>query len=68
MNISTNKPGSKLTRPVAIWKRLLWGIAGVVGLLSATGALLSGEGWVTLVPLVIGAGCLLMAFEKYETG
>ncbi|MDF1722138.1 MAG: hypothetical protein P1U65_15810 [Minwuia sp.] len=67
MNIGTNKPGTKLTRPVAGWKRALWFIAGVLGLLAALGSLLGGGGWATLIPLVIGAGGLLAAAEKYET-
>jgi hypothetical protein len=67
MHIGTNKSGTKLTRPVAMWKRVLAFIFGVVGLLGALGALGNGAGWLTLLPLLFGIGCLIAAFEKYET-
>ena len=67
MQVGTNKPGTKLSRPVAMWKRVLAGFAGVIALLVALGALIGGEGWVSLIPLVFGAGSLMFASEKYET-
>lgn len=67
MHIGTNKPGTKLTRPVALWKRILAFLLGILGLFLALGAFGSGAGWLTLIPLLFGIGCLIAAFEKYET-
>lgn len=67
MHIGTNSKNAKLTRPVAMWKRFLAGIAGVGGVLVALGAFGNGEGWVALVPLAFGIGCFIFAAEKYET-
>ncbi|MEQ8287861.1 hypothetical protein [Thalassospira sp.] len=67
MHIGTNSKNTKLTRPVAMWKRLLAGFVGIIALLVALGALMDGEGWVTLIPLAFGIGSLIFASNKYET-
>jgi len=67
MNFGTNKPGSTLTRPVAIWKRVLYFLAGIFGLFIAFGTFAHDGSWVALIPLLIGVGCLIAACEKYET-
>lgn len=67
MHVGTNKPGTKLTRPVALWKRALMGLAGVGLLFAAFAVFMDGAGWWTLLPLVMGLGGLVTAFEKYET-
>ncbi len=67
MNVTTNKPGTKLTRPVPVWKRVLAFLAGIVSLLLALGAFGNGAGWVVLVPIIFGVGCFIFAAEKYET-
>eukprot|EP00752_Nemacystus_decipiens_P000232 g232.t1 len=68
MHLGTNKPGTKLTRPVAMWKRVLAGIAGAGFLIIALGAFGNGEGWLALIPLVIGLGGLGYAAEKHYGG
>ncbi len=67
MHIGTNKPNTKLTRPVATWKRVIAGIACVGFILAALSAFASGAGWVTIIPVVFAIGCFVFASEKYET-
>lgn len=67
MHIGTNKPGTKLTRPVAMWKRVLAFIFGSGALLLALGGFQSDAGWVAFVPLAFGIGSMAFAFTKYET-
>lgn len=67
MNIRTNKPGTKLTRPVSIWMRLISGVIGLLGFLMTLGALESDAGWATLIPLVFAVGGLIGACQKTET-
>jgi len=67
MHIGTDSSKAKLTRPVALWKRALCFLAGILGLLVALSAFGNGAGWWTLVPLLFGIGGFVAAFEKYET-
>lgn len=67
-NVSTNSSKTKLTRPVAMWKRVALFLTGVTLTLVGGAGLAGGQGWLALFAMVVGIGFVYQAVtDKTET-